>query len=105
MSAYERSAPRYHAVRQSIGAPDPFRLRYTVELHEIVADLVRSGVTRKEAPGRIAAWSQEKISPEDRAHFNEVVETELLSLHDGNFARYRLRPSEFANWRKLWGAA
>ncbi|MCL2716823.1 MAG: Fic family protein [Alphaproteobacteria bacterium] len=105
MFAYERSAPRYHAVRQSIGAPDPFRLRYTVELHEIVADLVRSGVTRNEAPGRIEAWSEEKISPEDRAHFNEVVETELLSLHDGNFHRYRLRPSEFANWRKLWGAA
>jgi len=29
-----------------------------------------------------------------------VVETELMSLHDGNIARYRLRPSEYQAWRK-----
>jgi hypothetical protein len=26
----------------------------------------------------------------------------LLSLHEGNFARYQIRPSEFAAWRKAW---
>jgi len=38
----------------------------------------------------------------DRERFIEVVETELLSLHEGNFARYRVRPSEFENWRENW---
>lgn len=31
--------------------------------------------------------------------FLTVVETELASIHDGNFARYQLRPSEFAVWK------
>jgi hypothetical protein len=31
-----------------------------------------------------------------------MAETELTSLHEGNFARYRLRPAEFAAWKKTW---
>ena len=38
----------------------------------------------------------------DPARFREVVERELLSLHDGNFSRYRVRPSEFAGWQMVW---
>jgi len=34
--------------------------------------------------------------------FVEVVETELMSLHEGNIARYRLRPSEYHAWEKNW---
>jgi len=29
-----------------------------------------------------------------------VVETELASLREGNFARYQLRPSEFTAWKQ-----
>ncbi len=50
----------------------------------------------------IARESGERISVEDRARFIEVVETELSSLHEGNIARYRLRPSEFEAWYKNW---
>ena len=32
--------------------------------------------------------------------FRTVVETELSNLHQGNFARYQIRPSEFALWRE-----
>jgi hypothetical protein len=39
----------------------------------------------------------------DQARFIEMVETELLALHEGNFARYRIRPSTFAAWQKAWG--
>jgi hypothetical protein len=103
--AYERSAARYAAVRQSLGEPDPFRLRYRTPLREIIADLVRARVSRREAASRIAAWPGEAIDPADRRRFNDVVETELASLHEGNFARYQIRPSEFAAWREVWGAA
>jgi Fic/DOC family len=102
--AYERSAARYAAVRQSLGEPDPFRLRYRVQLREIVADLIRSCLPRKDAATRIAAWSAKEIDPYDRKHFAEVVEAELTSLHEGNFARYQIRPSEFAAWRQVWEA-
>jgi hypothetical protein len=39
--AYERSAARYAAVRQSVGEPDPFRLRYREQLRDLIADLER----------------------------------------------------------------
>ena len=32
----------------------------------------------------------------------EVVETEVMSLHEGNIARYRLRPSQYQTWRETW---
>ena len=38
----------------------------------------------------------------DKHRFVEVTETELMSLHEGNMARYRLRPSEFEAWRQGW---
>jgi len=100
--AYERSAARYAAVRQSLGEPDPFQLRYREQLREFVADLVRTRVSRNDAVARIAAWSKRNIDPADRKRFTEVVETELIGLHEGNFARYRIRPAEFAAWRRVW---
>jgi len=102
--AYERSAARYAAVRQSLGEPDPFRLRYRTPLREIIADLVRARVSRREAASRIAAWPGVAVDPADRQRFNDVVETELAGLHEGNFARYQIRPSEFAVWREVWGS-
>ena len=101
--AYERSAARYAAVRQSLGEPDPFRLRYREQIRELIADLIRARIERKDVAARIAAWSKKEIGPDDRARFAEIVEAELTSLHEGNFARYRIRPSEFEAWRRVWG--
>ncbi|HVC57260.1 MAG TPA: Fic family protein, partial [Stellaceae bacterium] len=99
--AYERSAARYAAVRQSLGEPDPFRLRYREQIRELIADLIRARIGRKEVAARIAAWSKKEIGPDDGARFAAIVETELTSLHEGNFARYRIRPSEFEAWRRV----
>jgi hypothetical protein len=104
MWAYERSAARYAAVRQSLGEPDPFRLRYREQFRELIAALVRMRVDRKDVATRIAAWSKKEIDPGDHRHFAEIVEAELIGLHEGNFARYRIRPSEFAAWRQVWEA-
>ena len=72
--AYERSAARYAAVRQSLGEPDPFRLRYREQLRELMAELVRARVGRKDAAARIAAWSKEgDRSYGDRERFADIV--------------------------------
>ena len=102
--AYERSAARYAAVRQSLGEPDPFRLRYREQIRELIASLVRALVGRRDVARKIATWSKKEIDPGDREHFIEIVEAELIGLHEGNFARYRIRPSEFAAWRQVWEA-
>jgi hypothetical protein len=100
--AYERSAARYAAVRQSLGEPDPFRLRYRAPIAELVAAVVRNRLTQAQAPKFIRSRAQSGIPADDRARFQETVETELLGLHEGNIARYGLRPSEFAAWRVGW---
>ena len=30
------------------------------------------------------------------------TENEVLSLHAGNFARYRIKPSQFSAWQEVW---
>lgn len=100
--AYQRSAARYAAVRQSIGEPDPFRLTYREKLRDIVGDIVRGPMNRKAARAHLVAVAGKIIPIADQDPFIEVVETELLGLHEGNFARYQVRPSEFAAWRTIW---
>jgi len=100
--AYERSCARYSAVRQSLGEPDPFRLRYRTQIYEFVSTVVQGLMTKREAIRWIARGSDKKISIEDKARFIEVVETELSSLHEGNIARYRIRPSEYEAWQETW---
>ncbi|WP_306150506.1 MULTISPECIES: Fic family protein [unclassified Roseibium] len=101
--AYERSAAKYAAVRQSLGEPDPFRLKYRAELREIIAMLIRAKVGRKQIGTKVSAWASSRVESEDRARFTEIVEDELIGMHEGNFARYQVRPSEFKTWQEVWG--
>jgi hypothetical protein len=102
MWSYERSAARYAAVRQSLGEPDPFRLRYRDALRVVVSDVVRERLDRRAAAARIQAWAAAHIDEGDRTAFRDVAETELLGLHEGNFARYSIRPGEFTAWQQVW---
>ena len=100
--AYERSATRYAVIRQTIGDPDPFRFRYRQELKEVVAGIIREPMGKKAAAAYIAKWASAHVPPSDLARFVEIAETELMGLHAGNFARYRVRPGEYHSWRKVW---
>lgn len=101
MWAYERSALRYAALRQSLGEPDPFRLKYREAIRDLITEIISNAMQQKEA---MAIIQQKAVTlPEkDRSKFTEAVETELLSLHDGNFARYWVRPLEFKRWKEVW---
>lgn len=100
--AYQRSCARYSAVRQSLGDPDPFRVRHRSQISEYVAKVVRGGMDKRGAAAWIAKMAKAEISAQERARFIEVIETELGSLHEGNIARYRLRPKEFTTWKEGW---
>src|SRR6202021_2149754 len=54
--AYERSAARDAAVRQSVGEPDPFRFKHKAALRQIVGEVVRGRMDKKEAATYIMAW-------------------------------------------------
>lgn len=100
--AYKRSCARYSAVHQSLGEPDPFRLQQRQHITQAVATVVREQLSKPQAISYIHRFAQEQIEAQDRERFIEVVENQLLSLHEGNIARYRLRPSEFHAWREVW---
>ena len=102
--AYERSAARYAAVRQSLGEPDPFRLQHREALRRIVGNIVRQGMDRKRAAIQITAFTKDNVTPADCDRFREVAENELLALHEGNYARYQIRPAEFEAWQQVWSA-
>lgn len=53
---------------------------------------------KKKATGHIGKWTTEHIPAQDREQFRATAEGELLGLHEGNFARYQIRPSEFEAW-------
>lgn len=99
--AYERSSARYSALRQSLGEPDPFRLKYRDNIRSLISEIVSNALPYKEAVDLIERKAAE-IPEADQSKFKEAVETELISLHEGNIARYWVRPSEFLQWRNIW---
>lgn len=101
--AYRRSCARYAAIRQSLGEPDPFRLRYREQIGDAVRHVVRRNLTPAAASRWIQAEGLTDLPSGDREKFQEVLETELRGLHIGNIARYRLRPAEFEDWKIGWG--
>lgn len=95
--SYERSCEQFKAVAGSLPEPDPFRLKYRSELAEAVSEIVRSGSAID--PPTVRQFSAGLVSEEDRPRFVKLVLDELRTLHEGNIARYRLRLSEFRQWR------
>ena len=100
--AYKRSCARYSAVRQSLGEPDPFRLKYRQLITEAVGDVVRGRMGKAETVSFVRRHAEGRVPEQDRARLVEVIETQLLSLHEGSIARYRLRPSEYRAWKEAW---
>ena len=100
--AYERSCSLYSATRQELGEPDPFRLKYRNLIITTIGEIVRGCMDKQSAVFAIKLKAGETILKEDQAKFIEVIETELMSLHKGNIARFRLKPSEYDVWLKTW---
>jgi Fic/DOC family protein len=95
--AYERSARKYKTVRDSLPEPDPFRLRYRTALTEVIGEIVRQHVPLNESA--IGDLAHSVVSAADLPTFTKLVLREVEGLHEGNIARFRLRPSEFQLWR------
>jgi hypothetical protein len=96
--AYARSAARLGQVRSSLGEPDPFRLKHRQLLRELVAQLVRAKTPKAKVKQAIMTFAKRRLGDGELPRFIAMGEIELETLHDGNFARYGLRPSEYEAW-------
>jgi Fic family protein len=99
--AYTRSAARYAAIRQNISEPDPFRLKYRDKMQALIHEIITQMMTRSAAAVAIKTATA-KLPVTDQARFTETVETDLLALHEGNFARYRVSLRAFQDWQRQW---
>jgi len=99
---YERSCQRYHVVRHALGEPDAFRLSYRKALIDCVGEAIRQVGQGKvtDAEEVLSHFVEDRVAEDDRKHFLKIAKEEIAALHEGNFARYRLRPGEFLAWQK-----
>jgi hypothetical protein len=51
--------------------------------------------------GEVLLHLAKDLVPEnDRERFIKIAKEEIAALHEENYSRYRLRPSEFKDWQK-----
>jgi hypothetical protein len=100
--AYERSCARYSAVKRSLGEPDLFRLQHRTIIKNTISEIIKERMSKRQATAHIRSVASESLHEQYRMRFLEVVETELMSLHEGNIARYKIKPSELTRWLETW---
>lgn len=96
--AYERSTQEYLAIKQDLAEPDPIRLAY----RDVIKQAIRAVVTRagQDAFTVIQQNVAAHVEDTNRENVQALIIEELRRLHEGVLARYGLRPSEFAAWKK-----
>jgi hypothetical protein len=99
--AYDRSSASYAALRRVIGDPDPFYVKYQSQIKAMINTIITELFTKERAIRHIHVHSA-SIPEQDRAKFIEEVESALLGMHEGNFAKFYVRPSQYKAWVEVW---
>lgn len=100
--AYARSSQRYTAVQQALGEPNLLKLKYRNAIQEIVRTIILEKTEGSEVVKKIQSLIQAHALPQaDQPDLFKLIEIEIMSLHDGNIARFKIRPSEFLAWKEL----
>ncbi len=89
---YRRSHGKYKVVQESMGLPDPFRLKHRDALNELMGLVVRA---RTPASHAIAGLG---LPAEDASKLQALLGKELEALTTFNCARYRLGIRETQAW-------
>jgi Fic family protein/predicted transcriptional regulator len=102
MWAYKRSSQKYSAIQQSMGEPNRLKLKYRDLIHEIIRNIILLKVHGKKiVPFIKNEIKVKKLDQAEAAELFHLIELEILALHDGNIARFKIRPSEYLTWKKL----
>ncbi|MCM2351500.1 MAG: hypothetical protein NDI69_15865 [Bacteriovoracaceae bacterium] len=100
--AYQRSSERYSAIQQNLGEPNALKLKYRTNIQEIIRTLITETIPGKDIVKNIKRMIQEQsVLEPDASELFKIIEMEVVGLHDGNIARFKIRPSEFQSWKTL----
>jgi hypothetical protein len=100
--SYERSCQRYLAISQSLVDPDPLKIQYRDALIAAVQTIVKG----KLAPtDKVFQQLVSDLTPEkDRVAFSRFLSESINHLHEGSVGRFRIRRSEFLEWKAVISA-
>ena len=102
MWAYRRSASRYKVIQESLGVPDPKNLQYRQLIKNSVRELVEAGTKKEAAAEGISQLLRTEVESGERNDVAIAIERELISLHEGNIARFKLDLRTFQKWKTEW---
>lgn len=103
VSAYKISAERYSAFQQTMGKPDAIKLKYRNEIQKIIHNIVVNKIAGDKIVENIRQSIQSlNLTESDTEKLFQLIEMEIVSLHEGNIARFKIRPSQFAVWKKSY---
>jgi hypothetical protein len=96
--AYQRSCQKYSTILHVTGEPDPVSFKYREHVASLVNTIVRERMDKKQAIAKIALFTESHIPKNDQTRFIEVIDKELMGLHAGNIARFKITPAELEQW-------
>jgi hypothetical protein len=102
MWAYRRSASRYKVIQESLGVPDPINLQYRHLIKNSVREMVEAGTKKEAAAEAINQLLWAEVESGERNDVANAIERELISLHEGNIARFKLDLRTFQKWKTEW---
>lgn len=84
------------------GEPNLLRLKY----RDAIRDIIRAIITEKVSGPKVVPQVRSLIEglalpDEDAKLLFQAIETEIVSLHEDNVVRFRIRPIEFQEWKAL----
>ena len=100
--AYRRSASRYKVIQESLGSPDPTYLKHRELIKQCVRDMVEKRVERSNITKTLLQFLDGRIESEEKGEVVNIIEKELTSLHEGNFARFKITLRDFEEWSQAW---
>jgi Fic family protein len=96
--AYERSTQEYLVIKQNLAQPDPLRLTW----RDFIKETIREVIAQPEVEPMLCIQKAvtRRIPKEEQLKLQAQIIEELRRMHEGVLARYGVRPSEFAKWKK-----
>jgi Fic family protein len=95
VNSYKRTALKYKITKNSLIAPHPLKIKYRQFIQTLIANMIKTqSYTFNES-------DFENIPKQEKSELKKIIDLELSDLHEGNFARYQVTPTEFLNWSKV----
>jgi hypothetical protein len=99
--AYRQSCNYFASLEESLGETSLLRLQYRKVIQDIIRGVIVEQTKASELVGKIQHWvGSLKLSPSDSSQLFQMIDKEVVSLHEGNIARFKIRPAEFQTWKE-----